>query len=375
MDSPQRIIPIKEEQPQLLSPCGSRKRRLGGGSTTDSANSPEFEFWMLRNPSFPQPNLLSADELFVDGVLLPLHHLNLNNTTTTTTSNPDDPPDEAPEPSNPPPEPEPEPETGPQITAQPTASTASKRWKDIFGKKTAASSSSASTSKDKDRDRDKEKKREKKSSNAAAATPHGPTAELNINIWPFSRSRSAGNSASRPKMASAAPAPRKVSSAPCSRSNSAGESKSRKWPSSPGRPGVHLGRSSPVWQVRRGATKATTATGSNIAINNHHSEAVVRSGEKGAGKKDVTETTRHGKNTIAAAGGGGKAKGLNLNVPTCIGYRNHLSCRSHENSAVAVGRSATNGGKLGVGGGNSTANGGNGASLFNLRSLFTKKVY
>ncbi|KAK7262124.1 hypothetical protein RJT34_29684 [Clitoria ternatea] len=152
--------------------------------------SPEFEFWMLRNPSFPQPNILSADELFHDGVLLPLHLLNKPHPTQI-----------------------PNPEPSPPIT--------SKRWKDIFRKS----------------EKEKGKKKERKTGNGASA-------ELNINIWPFSRSRSAGNTA--------------------------GDSKSRKWPNSPGRGGVHLGRSSPVWQIRR---------------------------SKGA-----------------------KTKVLNLNVPKCIGY-------------------------------------------------------
>ncbi|CBI33003.3 unnamed protein product, partial [Vitis vinifera] len=174
-------------EPQTLSPSSSGRR-------SSDSNSPEFEFWMVRNPSFPQPNLLSADELFVDGVLLPLHLLRHN------------------------------PDSSKPISSAAPASTASKRWKDIF------------------------KKGEKKSAKNASS------AELNINIWPFSRSRSAGNNAVRPRMAAGGAGTRKVSSAPCSRSNSAGESKSRKWPSSPGRPGVHLGRSSPVWQVRRGGS-------------------------------------------------------------------------------------------------------------------------
>nr|GMD11362.1 probable transcription repressor OFP9 [Ipomoea batatas] len=56
---------VEAQRPEILSPCSSGRR--SGDST-----SPEFEFWMVRNPSFPQPNLLSADELFSDGVLLPL---------------------------------------------------------------------------------------------------------------------------------------------------------------------------------------------------------------------------------------------------------------------------------------------------------------
>ena len=44
---------------------------------------------MVRNPSFPQPDLLSADELFSDGVLLPLRLLSLQNKP--------DPPDQTPQ--------------------------------------------------------------------------------------------------------------------------------------------------------------------------------------------------------------------------------------------------------------------------------------
>ncbi|KAF2304896.1 hypothetical protein GH714_000393 [Hevea brasiliensis] len=166
---------------------------------------------MVRNPSFPEPDLLSADELFVDGVLLPLHLLHLH------THHRPDPRDSKPDPKPPNSYPNAEPRASPKtITAESyNPSTASKRWRDIF-KKGGASS-----------------------------------AELNINIWPFSRSRSAGNSGGRPRMFPGAAGSRKVSSAPCSRSNQ-GELKSRKWPSSPGRGGVHVGRSSPVWQVRRG---------------------------------------------------------------------------------------------------------------------------
>ncbi|WOK94486.1 hypothetical protein Cni_G03188 [Canna indica] len=40
--------------------------------------SPEFEFWMAgKTPSVPQTHLAAADELFVDGVVLPLDHLSL----------------------------------------------------------------------------------------------------------------------------------------------------------------------------------------------------------------------------------------------------------------------------------------------------------
>ncbi|GAV61245.1 hypothetical protein CFOL_v3_04773, partial [Cephalotus follicularis] len=302
-------------QPQSLSPCSSGRRRR----TSNDSNSPEFEFWMVSNPSLPPSTPLFADELFVNGFLLPLQLL----------AKPDrEPPNTGAQPSNPDP--------GPVLTPTSTELTASKRWIDIFkkgDKKVAVK-----------KQEEKEKKREKKSQTGVS-----PTAELNINIWPFSRSRSAGNGGTRPKIVSGS-GTRKVSSAPCSRSNSAGESKAKKWPHSPGRAGVHLGRSSPLWQVRRG--------------------------EKVVSKKEVTDP-RRGK-TVATT-----STVLNLNVPMCIGYRHHLSCSSDENSAFGVGvsggscNSDANSCVSGDGGGsgghaNNVRNSGN---LFNLRSLFTKKVY
>ncbi|KAA8515555.1 hypothetical protein F0562_018834 [Nyssa sinensis] len=307
---------LEPAEPQILSPCNSGRR-------SSDSNSHDFEFWMVRNPSFPQPNLLSADELFVNGCLLPLHLLHLLH-------NSDDPPDLHPQPPNQEttttnlePTPEAEASSGPELlTAAPdsstTALTASKRWKDIFKRRERKGSAG-----NKNEDKEKDKKKDRKSSAGSGAN----SAELNINIWPFSRSRSAGNNGNRPRMVAGSAATRKVSSAPCSRSNSAGESKSRKWPASPSRGGVHLGRSSPVWQVRRGGS-----SGRNCA-------------EKGV-KKEGNEARR---NKTAAAGGGGVAKAglLNLKVPMCIGYRHHLSCRSDEKTAVGV---ETGGGGNNVGG-------------------------
>ncbi|XP_010252535.1 PREDICTED: uncharacterized protein LOC104594093 [Nelumbo nucifera] len=339
----------------ILSPSSSGRR-------SSASNSPEFEFWMVRNPSFPQPNLLSADELFVDGVLLPLHLLSTYHSDPTDSESKANP--ETPDPqTEPKPESEPEPEPGPRPESSaalpesaPSVVSTSKRWRDIFrkGEKKAAGAATSTTTnshEDKEKDRDKEKKKERKSSSGASA------AELNINIWPFSRSRSAGNSGNRPKMAANGAATRKVSSAPCSRSNSTGESKFRKWPSSPGRGGVHLGRSSPVWQVRRGGTGARS------------SEPLLRNADKGS-KKEGSET-RRSKNVVGggiggrSGGGGARARVLNLNVPMCIGYRSQMSCRSDENSG--------GGGEQSNGGG--PGNGGNGGNLFSLRSLFSKKVY
>lgn len=107
-------------------------------------------------------------------------------------------------------------------------------------------------------------------------------------------------------------------------------------------------------------------------------EPVVRSGEKLSSKKEVTEPGR-GKN-IANGNGSTRAKVLNINVPVCIGYRNHLSCRSDENSAVSArgsggGKNVAGGCTDGSSATNSTINAGNGGNLFNFRSLFSKKVY
>ncbi|KAK4421370.1 hypothetical protein Salat_2087500 [Sesamum alatum] len=333
--------------PQILSSCSSGRRR----SSVDS-NSPEFEFWMVRNPSFPQPNLLSADELFSDGVLLPLHHL-LHLSNELPPPQPQDSEVTEPEPSST--------ELGDRAATSTTLSS-SKRWRYIFKKsdKKGFESSDSATADDqstKEKDfRGKDKKRDQKKNGGGGggggATSNLVTAaELNINIWPFSRSRSAGiNGGTRPRWAAAT---RKSSSAPCSRSNSTGESKSRKWPNSPSRAGVHLGRSSPVWQVRRG-----TGGGGRT------SESVVRNGEKGT-RKDGTESRRK----TPAAGGGPKARVLSLNVPMCIGYRHNMSCRSDENSAVSVAAAGAGGGR-GVSG-----EGVRRSNLFNIRNLFTKKVY
>ncbi|KAK3017714.1 hypothetical protein RJ639_003070 [Escallonia herrerae] len=325
------IQQLQPQMPQILSPSNS-------GRKSSSSNSPEFEFWMLRNPSFPQPDLLSADQLFSGGVLLPLHLLHQQN--------PDHPPDQQPGP--------PDPEASialvsnsglePGSGSGPSATlTGSKRWKDIFKKSDRKVASSRE---------DKEKKKERKGAGAGT----GVGTELNINIWPFSRSRSAGNGGGRPRAA----ATRKVTSAPCSRSNSAGESKSRKWPSSPSRGGVHLGRSSPVWQARRGGHVPRS------------SEPVARQAEKGINHQ-ANEPRRSKTASATSAGGGAKPKVVNPNLPMCIGYRHHLSCSSDENSAVG-GATCKISAPAGSGGAG-TGEGGRGSNMFNLRSLFTKKVY
>ncbi|XP_075487374.1 uncharacterized protein LOC142526709 [Primulina tabacum] len=335
----------QEPLPRILSPFSSGRRR-----SCDS-DSPEFEFWMLRNPSFPQPNLLSADELFSDGFLLPLHLLNLSDDPTPTPPQTMSAPLEA---------------TGSEhgasiiesadlLSAANPSFTSSKRWMDIFKKVEKKSShlfngvNADGSSKDKDiNSNSKEKKREKK--NGVGSSKGVSAAELNINIWPFSRSRSAGNGAARPRSAVAT---RKVSSAPCSRSNSSGESKSRKWLSSPSRAGVHLGRNSLVWQVRRGGS-------------GRRPDAFVKNPQKGI-RKDGIDGSRRKTPAESVGGRSNKARVLGLNVPTCIGYRQHLSCRSDQYSAADVATA--------VSGGSVSGDGVRGGNLFNIRNLFSKKIY
>lgn len=265
---------------------------------------PEFEFWVVGNahPPLEPSNILTADELIVDGVLLPLHLLSL-------APEPKPIPTRKPEPD---PKPEPEPpeshKEGASILSSSTAGTgsSSKRWKDIFKVVGGEKKKEANNAGD-------EKRKERKASNGGGAP------ELNINIWPFSRSRSAGTAGGgQPK--AAAPA-RKACSAPCSRSNSRRESAGggRRWAASPGRPGagVHVGRASPVW--------------------------------RGPGKK----TERAGSKARRGLGLNGGVRGLNLNVNSCIGYGSQVGCRIEDCDP------------------SERANGG----LFRIRALFSKKVY
>ncbi|CAN4078415.1 unnamed protein product [Withania somnifera] len=349
------------EEPEILTSCNSGRRR-----SSDSIHSPEFEFWMTRNPSFPQPNQLSADELFSHGVLLPLDLLQPPST---------DDPNASSYPFSTKTEPEPSgsgrPETESGVEPEPSASivgggsfTSSKRWKDIF-KKTDEKSNC------REKKKEKEKRKEKK---LVGGSKGVSGAELNINIWPFSRSRSAG---SRPRVTGGSGlTTRKVSSAPCSRSNSAGESKSRKWPSSPSRGGVHLGRSSPVWQVRRNVVSGSGSRSSDNLVKTAEKALREELPQKESSTKKVLVQKEGVEARRKVAGGGPKARVLNMNVPMCIGYRNQLGCRSDENIAIHIAAAAS----TGVGGdqsGSSTVNGEGvrGGNLFNIKSLFTKKVF
>lgn len=301
-------------------------------------SSPEFEFWMVGNPSYPQQELLTADELFVDGVLLPLHLLSIVHSEPDPESEMAEPPPDRSPPPPPPPRPQPPVEPVPaSISSSP--SSGSKRWKDIFkvGEK---------------KGEEKEGQRRERRSGGG-----GGGAELNINIWPFSRSRSAGNGAAASRPRASAMAGRKASSAPCSRSNSRGESSkpsaaaavggpTRRWAASPGRAGlsggVPMGRASPVWQIRRGEKRIEPAAGRGPAR---------------ANQRDTATGSKKG------SGIGGGVRVLDLNVNTCIGYRNQVSCRGDDKDGVTYGdRTADEGA-------------GSNRSFFSLRSFFSKKVY
>ncbi|KAL5715355.1 hypothetical protein ACHQM5_017186 [Ranunculus cassubicifolius] len=334
-------------EPVSLSLCNSLRRN------NNVTNSPEFEFWMVRNPLFPQPNLLSAEELIVDGVLRPLHLLSqqpeILDTNSMSNEEEKDLQEAEPEPVSEVSHPGP----GPESVA---VSSASKRWRDIFKK-----SSVAVEDKEKNKEKEKGKKKDRKSNSNGGVSS---AAELNINIWPFSRSWSAGTGGNRSRIGSGG-VTRKVSSAPCSRSNSSGESKSRKWPNSPSRGGgIHLGRNSPVWQVRRGASGLRNTE--PVAARNVEKVVV----QKDTTTKECSENSRRSKNN-GGGSGASKSMGLNLNVPMCMGYRQQLSCRRDENILLGGG-----GGADGSGGcSNNSGSGIGGNKLFYLRTLFTKKVY
>uniref|UniRef100_A0A7N0ZZX9 Uncharacterized protein n=1 Tax=Kalanchoe fedtschenkoi TaxID=63787 RepID=A0A7N0ZZX9_KALFE len=289
-------------------------------------SSPEFEFWMVRNPSLPQPNMLTADELFVDGVLLPLDLVPASAPTSELTN---------PVPVSSVTEPESaasvEVDAGPELTAALEPATGSRRWKDIFKK------SESKASKEADQKAESAKTSKKRERKSASGGGHGGSsaAELNINIWPFSRSRSAGTGGARPKAAAGG---RKVSSAPCSRSNSGGESKSRKWPASPGRAGVHVGRSSPVWQVRRAGSAAIPRPSTTSEAAEGRKNGIPSGGKTKIISKDCN--CKHGAAPFAAANSG------DLSLRGCS--------------------------RKGAGGSN---DGSGVVNLFNLRSLFSKKVY
>ncbi|XP_008790791.1 uncharacterized protein LOC103707877 [Phoenix dactylifera] len=295
-------------------------------SDSSSSSSSEFEFWMVgKEPSIPQPRLLTADELFVDGVLLPLHLLSFShpnpNSTTQLPS-------------------EPEPQTSPPPPDSSTSTSSSKRWKDILKA-------------------EERKLAERMRNKGRRDSSAGNAAELNINIWPFSRSRSAGNAGNgtgnRTKVMGAR---RKACSAPCSRSNSHGESSkpaatataantttpsssSRgRWPPNPGRVrfngGIQLGGTSPIWQLRRNCRPPEP-------------EKKTHGSDGGDAKK---------------GGGGGGVRMLSFNMNTCIRYRNQvISCSGEGKDGVDAGDRSARSVRVG-----------SHAGLFKLSAIFSKKV-
>ncbi|XP_074572608.1 uncharacterized protein LOC141829085 [Curcuma longa] len=239
----------------------------------DSSSSAEFEFWMVG--SNPSPALLTADELFVDGVLLPLQKLPM-------VSNPGRSGTPAPPPAA-------------SSSSPPPAATTHPRPKKWPPKKDRRGGSS------------------------------GGPAELNINLWPFPRSRSAGVARSSSSSAAAAAATRrKVRSAPCSRSNSRGESSkaaassaATKWAPVASRVvaaafvgGIRLGRTNPVWKIQKKVVNNNNQQQSPPADSN---------AESGKAKK--------------SSGLGGGVRALNFQVNTCIGWRNNKD----RNRAAAAG--------------------------------------
>ncbi|KAL2931232.1 hypothetical protein RDABS01_036642 [Bienertia sinuspersici] len=305
MESPPRTLTFSPPPPHSLS----------SATTTAmyhrSSASPEFEFSNIGCGT--QTPLHSADELFSDGFLLPLHPLYRF-------TEPETGPE--PDPGLTEPGSGSEPEPSALITSSASSNSilsASKRWREMFKRGEKKNNNNSGLEKEKtDTNTNTNALKNNNNKSSCSSGNRNSSAELNINIWPFSRSRSAGNNSSRSKPA--VQNNRKVSSAPCSRSNSSGESKSRKsWPNSPGRNGVHLGRSSPVWQVR---------------------------------KSGPANRTAHGTGSV-------KGRVLKLNVPVCMGYRQSLSCQSEE-GGVESGPSS---------GGGSGSNG----NMFSLRGLFSKK--
>lgn len=373
-----------------------------GRSSPSPAASPEFEFWMVdKNPgSFPSPALLTADELFSDGVVLPLHTLQpppsdsdsgAEAVAEDSTALPEAHCDGDGEPSAQ------QPLAECCAAPPPDLPAVTFKWKDIF---------KAGAAEAKDR---VSKKTERRVSSVS-----GNSELININIWPFSRSRSAGHSASasvngatskakanataNPNNANAngaagavvsgalamasssgAPAGRKVSSAPCSRSNSRGETSGpataavavsaaaaaeaaaaaqaaggptsmlRRWvPGGHGRAagagasGIRLGRASPVWQLRRNKLQQQQA-----AAEQKQQQAMAKNKAAPAGTQDDD------KPAAAAA-----AAATSVSTPTAAACRNNASC------AEGVG--------VGVGAGEE-CNPPQG--LFGLRTFFSKKVY
>ncbi|XP_019174187.1 PREDICTED: uncharacterized protein LOC109169746 [Ipomoea nil] len=222
--------------PQTLSSSSNgrarRRRRRSSGSSS-------FEFCVLR-----KPNLLSADQLFSDGVLLPLHLLHRpsdhspepNQVDSSSSSSVVEQPHRPDESRVELEQPQLGAESGPEISAaaaETAALSSSKRWRDIFKR-------SNNNKKRENAGGEKVNKDKKGGGGIFGGSSNGASAAervLNINIWPFRRTKSAGNGGGARPLSS----PTKASSAPCSGTSSPADFKSKKSPS----------RSSLVWPARR----------------------------------------------------------------------------------------------------------------------------
>ncbi|KAH7664090.1 hypothetical protein IHE45_14G098300 [Dioscorea alata] len=259
-------------------------------ANTSPSSSPEFEFWMVGNtPTIhsSQPRILTADELFSDGVLLPLHQLSLLPPPSSTIHHHQQQ------------EQEQEKEARPQTTTNMT-----KKWKEMMLKVGG----------------DEKKRRIRE-------------AELRIHIWPFMRSRSAGRAGLKLEKNSPVSFTRRVSSAPCSRSNSRGEGESENE------------------TTTITTTTTTTTTNNNNKISNSvsnrlqgkpkargSSQVISNNNNNSNSKGSVVggiHLNRPGlmwklrRSSRSGGGGGGEEekgsdgnkKVLNFNVKTCVGYQ------------------------------------------------------
>ncbi|GJN16901.1 hypothetical protein PR202_gb03927 [Eleusine coracana subsp. coracana] len=402
--------------PPPMESCGGVE---SGRSSPSPTASPEFEFWMVgKNPSsFPSPALLTADELFSGGVVLPLHTLQA-------APSPTDPGDaseaaaeeEAPDSAGldaPAAEAEEadmesaqqQPLAESNITPTPDLPAVTFKWKDIFKANNNNNNNNGVGGVG------GEAKEHRKKAERRVSSVSGNAELININIWPFSRSRSAGHgSASTGTVVSsssvttkaklnnpntnnvssnvttgvavannagapvAAGSGRKVSSAPCSRSNSRGDSGPE--------PGV---------------ITATAAIPDPAAVEAAHAAPV-----PGGGPTSMLRRLVPGRNN--AGGGGGGSSGIRVGRPSAVWQlrRNKLQQTAAEQqqkqaagsakkkaAASAPGLAATDpqtaeknacekqAASVSVGCRSNAEEGGPNPTqgLFGLRTFFSKKVY
>ncbi|CAD5164449.1 uncharacterized protein LOC103994876 [Musa acuminata AAA Group] len=269
-------------------------------ASSSCTSSPEFEFWMVgKNPSTCQTDFLTADELFVDGVVLPLDLLSLSIPSQGCVSHCLSEPGTNVQPPSAP---------SSSLGSAPPASHSNK-WKDLIkaGEKAL-------------------EEIRKRRNRIRGGT--GGSAKSRNGIWPFNSSHSSASTGTGSwGRAKAAVTRRRASGEPCSRSNSRGlsseplpatTSSSSRWPLSSGRMrsagGFHLSRTNPVWKLR-GKTAKTL----------HEKEANVSSGIKDrTGDGDAGFGTRNSSvdmgcevdhpNTRPSGGDGGSSGGGSSSV-------------------------------------------------------------